>query len=281
MLLARAGLLPLDLLARAGSELVEALWPRRCRLCGGFAVDALACAAHELPSGPDGARCGRCAASLPSGVPDGARCGACRRDPPGWRRLIVLGDYRSQAVLRDWVLAFKHGGRPGLAEPLGAALGERALACGVAAASERGEPPPLLVGVPLHPLRRLERGYDQARLLARAVARATGLQERGALRRRRDTAVQGGPGAVSRAANVRDAFAPAARARPSVEGREVWLVDDVVTSGATLRECARALRRLGARRVSALALARAAPARGRLATEGEAAARGAGYPAPP
>jgi ComF family protein len=122
----------------------------------------------------------------------------------------------------------------------------------------------LLVPVPLHPWRRIERGYDQARLLAVAVGAHARVPMARALARARATSVQGSAGAVSRDANVRDAFRGSIwppRAARRVAGASVWLVDDVVTSGATLRECARVLRRLGAAEVSALALARAARVR--------------------
>jgi len=150
--------------------------------------------------------------------------------------------------LREWVLALKHGGRRDLAAPLGALLG--------ALVTDRLGRGSALVSVPLHPLRRLERGYDQALLLARAAAEASGGSVVRALARRRWTAPQGGAGARSRAANVRDAFAPRRGSARRIAGREVGLVDDVVTSGATASACARALRRAGARTVHVFCLAR-------------------------
>jgi ComF family protein len=168
----------------------------------------------------------------------------------------VLADYRAQPAGREWILAFKHGRRPDLARTLGRALGARLAenrACEM-------QPPPLLVPVPLHWLRRFERGYDQALLLARAAAEVEGLEVVRALSRSRSTAVQGSIGAPSRTANVAKAFAPRRTWPPAsrrILGREVWLVDDVVTSGATASECARALKRLGAARIGVLALARA------------------------
>jgi ComF family protein len=236
-------------------DLLDAIYPPRCRLCGASAPDSLACDAHNLPDGPLGARCPRCSAPLPRGISDGRICADCRRRPPGFSRLIALGDYREGEPLREWILALKHRRRPDLALPLGLALAERL--------RREARPDALLVPVPLHRWRRLERGYDQALLLARAAGEGSGLRVARALRRSRSTTAQGAPGSVSRAANVRGAFAPSRRLfrpRRQLEGREVWLVDDVVTSGATASECARALRRLGAARVGVLALARAAPA---------------------
>jgi len=129
----------------------------------------------------------------------------------------------------------------------------------------------VLVPVPLHGLRRLQRGHDQALGLAKIVAADLHLPVRRSLFRRRPTISQGtargeslwsglrgaGRGEYSRAANVRAAFGLEARESKHLAGKRVWLVDDVVTSGHTARECARLLRRAGARSVSVLCLARA------------------------
>jgi ComF family protein len=241
-------------LTRCIEELADALWPPRCRLCGAHAEDGRACAAHALPQRPPGERCGRCLARLPAGVPEGSRCAECRRSPPGWHRLVALGDYREQPALREWVLAFKHGGRADLARPLAEALAD-AMDCAGALEDRRA----LLVPVPLHPRRRLERGYDQAARLALELERTCGLGCVSALKRARDTPPQGEPGSSSRQANVRAAFAPRARRARRLGGRSAWIVDDVVTSGATAAECASLLRRMGAAQVNVLALARAGP----------------------
>lgn len=234
-----------------GAPFLDAIFPARCRLCGARADDDLACAEHALPRGASPPRCGRCAARLSDALPDGARCATCRRTPPPFRRVLALGDYREPA-LREHVLALKHGGRRDLAEPLGGLL------AALLAARAGGEPArAVLVPVPLHRWRRLERGYDQAELLARAAGAAAGVPVARALARARRTAPQGSPGAASRAANVRGAFAARSRAAAALAGREAWLVDDVVTSGATAAECARTLKRAGAAAVGVLALARA------------------------
>jgi predicted amidophosphoribosyltransferase len=102
-------------------------------------------------------------------------------------------------------------------------------------------------------------GYDQAALLTGELAMHCGARAVPALIRTRATPVQGAPGSPSRRANVAGAFEVEASAVLALAGRSVWLVDDVVTSGATLDECARALRRAGVRRVHGLALARARP----------------------
>jgi predicted amidophosphoribosyltransferase len=181
--------------------------------------------------------------------------------------VIALGDYASDAGLRDWILALKHRQRPDLARPLGLALGARwrewsgavsqsRLAVRESAASvcEAGA---VYVPVPLHLSRRIERGYDQAWLLAEAAAEASGAEALRALRRIRATPPQGTPGPLSRSSNVRAAFALRERARVELAGRAVWIVDDVLTSGSTAEECARVLRSARPRSVGVLCLARA------------------------
>jgi predicted amidophosphoribosyltransferase len=106
-----------------------------------------------------------------------------------------------------------------------------------------------LVAVPLAPARARERGHDQAAHLASACAAVVGLPLRRALRRVRDTPSQVGLGREARRANVRAAFA----AEPIAGG--VALVDDVVTTGSTLSECARTLRRAGATEIRGVVVA--------------------------
>jgi ComF family protein len=153
------------------------------------------------------------------------------------------------------LLAFKHGGRRELADFFAQALHERI------GPSEPGCEPPLLVPVPLHCWRHLARGYDQAYLLARALAAVRGWECARLLKRVRATRPQGSALALSRGANVRAAFelrhgwgrAPKVR----LARRTVWLVDDVLTSGATADECARCLLKAGAARVEVVVVARA------------------------
>ncbi|MCI0586915.1 MAG: ComF family protein [Planctomycetes bacterium] len=114
----------------------------------------------------------------------------------------------------------------------------------------------LVVPVPLHPRKRRERGFNQSEVLARDLADRLGLRCRDLLRRTRETAPQGSPTTLSRVRNVEGAFGLARGGRPRLEGAVLLLVDDVMTSGATLSACARVLRRAGARRVVAVAAAR-------------------------
>ena len=124
---------------------------------------------------------------------------------------------------------------------------------------------PLILPVPLHSSRQLERGFDQAELLARGLVRALRREsewqslrvETRCLRRTRATLPQSGLSLVARRENVRGVFAVTDPKR--VEDRTVVLVDDVMTTGATLSACAASLKAAGARRVFALTVARATP----------------------
>jgi competence protein ComFC len=152
-------------------------------------------------------------------------------------------------VIREALRAFKFRGRRALAAPLGDLLGEAMggrLPAGV---------PALLVPVPLHPRRQRERGFNQASLLARRVGRAWRVPVRDdVLVRAVPTPSQTELDAPARLANVRGAFR---LRRPEViAGRHVLLVDDILTTGATLSECARCLREGGAATVGALTVAR-------------------------
>lgn len=237
-------------------DALSAVYPESCPLCGAHDLgDGAGCADHRLRVALDGPRCGRCAALLPLAIPHGSACAPCRLDAPSFARTACLLDYARDPAAREWILALKHRSRPDLAEPLGRMLGARLLLEDAALEGQR-----LLVPVPLHPTRALERGYDQARLLAEAASRVARVRVVRALSRVKRTPPQGSAATVSRRANVDGAFAPARfrlRARAAVRGAEVWIVDDVLTSGATASACARELKRLGAARVNVLALARA------------------------
>ena len=120
----------------------------------------------------------------------------------------------------------------------------------------RGSRGDLLVAVPVHAARRRERGYDQAELIAAVAADALGLPWRPALVRSRATTAQYRLDRRHRASNVHDAFGLREGAAPAVAGRWVVLVDDIVTTGATLVACADTLLAAGAAAVSAVTVAR-------------------------
>lgn len=224
-------------------EALRWVYPPVCRLCrvGLDSGGRLACPAHELPAGPQGPRCGRCAASLPPMLPNGTSCAVCRRrGSGGLRRTFCLGDYREDMALREWLLACKHSQRPDLAKVLGAALGA------VCASAEDGPcGRDVLVPIPLHPWRRLERGFDQAMEIATGLGTALGLGVAPVLERTRPTPPQGELGSPPRRINVDGAFRAVPLRTARLRGRGAWIVDDVATSGATAESAATALRRAG------------------------------------
>jgi ComF family protein len=184
-----------------------------------------------------------------SGPPhtSGFLCGSCRKRRPGFDYARSAARYED--ALREALHAFKFRGRRALAAPLGDLLAEA-----VEGRLPHGDPD-LLVPVPLHPRRERERGFNQAALLARRVGRAWGCRvgDR-VLARAVATPSQTELDAPARRANVRGAFR--LRRPELIVGRHVVLVDDILTTGATLSECARCLREGGAARVGALTVAR-------------------------
>lgn len=188
-----------------------------------------------------------------------AECGECRADGPAFDGARSFGLYSGK--LRQVVLRLKFAG-DGL---WGARLGEL-LASTWDSLPQVGElTSPLIVPVPLHPSRRRERGFNQSDLLAAGLVRALARQggeaapqvAKACLRRKRATPPQTGLSVAARRENLRGAF-EVVNPR-EVRGRAIVLVDDVMTTGATLSACARALKRAGAAPILGLTLARATP----------------------
>ena len=223
----------IELVRRAAGHALDAALPATCVGCG-----------REGPP-----LCEACVPALdrrlevPAGVPIG-----------------LPGDLPAPLLQLDWCAPFsgrvraalhaiKYGGEQRLAEPLGAAVARRWARVGVGA--------DLVTHVPVHAARARTRGYDQAELIARVAAQRLGLPYAPLLTRERATTAQFDLDRPDRAANVAGAFAarPAGRTSP-LAGRWVLLVDDVVTTGATLAACADALERAGALGASAITVAR-------------------------
>jgi ComF family protein len=189
-------------------------------------------------------RCAGC------GVPGSWFCFVCRdsceavtHDVP----MPVRAVGAHEGPLREAVHRLKYGGEPGLAHDLGTLVAGE-----LARDLARGLILDAVVAVPLHRIRAASRGYDQAHLLARAVADRTGLPLRGALHRIRTGRPQVELDRRARAANVRAAFVSEAG---SLRGLRVALIDDVATTGATLMDAAAAARAAGARSVRAYVVA--------------------------
>lgn len=219
-------------------DLLEFALPQRCPGCGAPAArETLLCerCLARLPR-LAGAVCARCL--LDDRPPD-----ACHRHPGDAVHAAFVYDERVALLVQ----ALKFGARPRLARACAPAM--------AAALPEAARAPALVTAVPLHPVRRRERGYDQAACLAEALADAIAAPfVPDVLARTRATAAQSGLRARERRRNVAGAFRVT---RPAwVRGRQVLLVDDVLTTGATLHEALAALRAAGARtRGAALAWA--------------------------
>ena len=220
--------------------------PPRCLLCrsaGARGRELCAHCASDLPW--NHICCARCALPL---VQAAAACGRCLKRAPAYSRL--LAPLRYAYPLDGLIMRFKFN-QDLAAGTLLADLVIDALHDTLTNTSS----PDLVVPVPLHANRLRERGYNQSLELARRIAPALRLPIAiDALRRTRATEVQSGLDAKARKQNVRGAFAADAN---DVHDRHVALVDDVVTTGATVHECAQALKRAGAREVSVWAVARA------------------------
>ncbi len=241
--------------------LVLALFPAPCLACGRLGADeplglGLCRPCRARLRALDGAVCAVCGAPIAgAALPAGYRCGACRRRPPRYDRLVAGWSY--EPPLDEVIRALKFG----RLEYLGRHLAERLApildrAPGGASRGARAGTPDadLVVPVPLHWRRRLARGYNQAEAIARPLAKRLGLEHARVLRRRRATPPQTALEREQRVRSVRGAFA--LRRRHDPRGRRVLLVDDVVTTGATLEAAAACLRRAGAARVTAVAAAR-------------------------
>jgi ComF family protein len=260
-------------LKTVATALGKALFPDKCLLCGRFFVPpgeafrssedvferALAdwlCDAClgdcETIAAPF---CPRCGIPFIGAVEPDHVCGDCRTYPGAFERARSVGPYAG--ALKALIRLFKFQGRVGLALPLGRLLldtFERDL---------RPDRVDLILPVPLHARRMRRRGYNQAYLLLRPWGRwyqAVHQRplpcriERGLLRRVRATAPQTGLDRAARKRNLKNAFALTHPQRCAEQ--RIVLVDDILTTGATVNACARVLRDAGARRVEVLTLAR-------------------------
>ncbi|MFO1491499.1 MAG: ComF family protein [Kiritimatiellia bacterium] len=232
---------------RAAADLV---YPRRCACCGvdcssepgHLCWDCLHTVAVIQPP-----FCDCCGMPVAGRVDHRFVCHQCGERKPKFDRARAAA--RFDGPVREAVHAFKYNSAFWLEKDLVDLLesGLRVL--------HAGEAVDLVVPVPLFRARFRERGYNQSELLARGLARRAGLRcDARLLRRVRDTGSQTKLTASGRLSNVRQAFE--VRRSRAVAGRVVLVVDDVMTTGATLSECARVLRGAGAKRVLALAVAR-------------------------
>ncbi len=240
----------LSSIVRRGTSLVlDALLPHRCLSCGTL-VEAAGVLCPECWLGIEmlgPPQCDACGLPFEYDMGEGTVCGACARERPPFERARAALLYNERS--RDLVLAFKHADRTE-----GAATFARWM---IRAGEDLVAGADIVVPVPLHWSRLFARRYNQAALLAQAIGREAGIEAGvDVLVRRRRTPSQGRLGRSARRRNVTGAFAVPPRRRSVIADRRVLLVDDVMTTGATVAACAKVLLRAGAASVDVLTMAR-------------------------
>ncbi len=234
---------------KAGGKLLDALLPPRCLGCHApVAEQGNFCAAcwgnlHFL-SHP---ACARCFHPFDYALGEGALCGACMAELPPYDEARAVFAYNEAS--RPLVTRFKYADGTHAARTFARLL--------AAAGRDMITASDMIIPVPLHRRRLFARRYNQAALLANALAEESGVPCHPALLRRiRHIPPQAGLDRAGRKRNVKGAFALTPRGVEMVAGKTVLLVDDVLTTGATLHECTKMLKKAGAAKVFVLTLAK-------------------------
>lgn len=241
-------------LQEAQSILVDAVFPPRCAGCQAWskALFCPTCAAslQRVPE-PVCACCGQTLLSKAANL-----CAECQvQESRGFEALRSA--YLFEGAMRQAIHRFKYEGKTALAEPLAEHLWQFLQLSSTRNTIDFAQIE-LLTPVPLHAWRRYRRGYNQSELLARELSKLSHIPFAPLVRRVRYTLPQVELGADHRKTNVQDAFALDAKSfkQHASEGKSVLLIDDVCTTGSTLRECAQVLKNAGAANVFAITLAR-------------------------
>lgn len=240
-----------SLIRAAARVLTDALYPPACVGCAEptDSAQGLCAACWRDAVFIAGDVCERCGAPVADGAEAGDLCDGCLHAPPAFGRGRAAMVYDGAG--RRLTLALKHGDRVDLARPMARWM----LRAGGALVREAD----VVAPVPLHWTRLARRRFNQAAELSRAVAGLAGVASApDLLRRTRRTETQDGKTRAERHANLVGAFAVRESLRGRIEGARVLLVDDVMTTGATLSACADACRAAGAARIDALVFARVA-----------------------
>lgn len=232
------------------SALFSLIFPDNCRLCEAplKAISRIpvcpACLAKPQPLNAE-FFCVSCRTPFLNEHPLDSEglCALCRLGLNGFDAAYSFGLYETE--LRQLIHLFKYGRVQTLAKPLGRLL---------VSALPREEHFDLIVPMPMHWLRRWQRGFNQADLLARELGRRTHLTVRHAVRRVHHKRAQAGLTNSKRRLNVQGAFR--VKNASAIRGKRILLIDDVMTTGATASACARVLKRAGAAHISLLTVGR-------------------------
>jgi ComF family protein len=223
--------------------LLDLVFPPACQVCRSNRSFPLCAACHSAFRLVRPPLCQKCGKPLHGSSDLIFTCTSCRHRRLHFAAARAAGVY--DGTLREAIHALKFKGRRPLAAPLGSLMAERIAVAGLPAAQ-------VVIPVPLHHRRLRERGYNQSELLAAEVSHHLGLPVRSdVLVRRQATEAQSGLTLDVRRANVRGAFATVR----SLAGQRVLLVDDVLSTGFTVSECAKMLRQAGAVQVLVLTAA--------------------------
>jgi len=232
---------------QALAPLTDLVFPPRCPLCGeGLSAQSGLCSTcwNELAI-PGEPACNLCQRPFGDGIADDLTCAPCLAEPPKHDGIVAGTLYNETS--RRLVLAFKHGGKIALA-PMMAQL-----IAGRTPVDEQW----LVIPVPLHRWRLWKRGYNQAALLAREIAKLSGaVLAVDSLQRRKMTPTLGGLGRKARARALSGAIMAHPNRLHALRGAKILLVDDVLTSGATSNACVAVLKRAGASQVKIACFAR-------------------------
>ena len=221
------------------------LLPHQCLLCGKFCVGRGVCAASWAGARPISTPlCDRCSRPLPHALPD-QLCAQCQRTPPPLA--AIRAGFVYNAFSRALILRFKHADRLVLTPVLGQFLARHFAAL--------HQPRNLVVPIPLHRHRYLARRYNQSAELARWLAPLDEFAP-AILLRQHDNKSQAGLNRAQRQKNVAGVFTVAPKSRPTLFGRPVILIDDIMTTGATLTAATNCLLAAGSGPVYGLVLAR-------------------------
>ncbi len=232
---------------RTLSHMADMVWPRRSLISGQPSRGALSAEDFTALHFITGAVCCKCGQPFDLNLGEEMECAACVARPPPWQSARAALAYDD--VSRIPILALKRAGRRDGLTVMANWM--------VQAAGELIERADLIVPIPLHYSRLVLRGYNQAGWLAQAVARQSKTPVHvSALIRRRATPSQAGMSARARHRNVAGAFTVRSSAAKHIKGQRIVLIDDVMTTGATLKAATKTLYKAGVKQVDVLVLAR-------------------------